>query len=70
MLPLERNRWIVTLVGRHGDISPADQVGFLAYAGRLRTRTINDAIKNAEQLGEIARLGFSASVYRHFDRLD
>jgi len=67
--PLERNRWSVTLVGRHGDIPPTDREGFLAYAGRLRTPTIYDAIKNAEQLGEIARFGFPASVRRHFDRL-
>ena len=70
MLPLERNRWITTLVGRHGYIPPADREGFLAYAGQLRTPTLYDAIKKAEQLGEIARFGFPASVYRHFDRLE
>lgn len=32
ILPLERNRWIVTLVGRHGDKPPGDRDGFLAYA--------------------------------------
>jgi 2-polyprenyl-6-methoxyphenol hydroxylase-like FAD-dependent oxidoreductase len=70
VMPLERNRWIVTLVGRHGDIPPADREGFLAYAGRRRTPTVYDAIKNAKQLGEIARFGFPASVRRHFDRLE
>jgi 2-polyprenyl-6-methoxyphenol hydroxylase-like FAD-dependent oxidoreductase len=70
MAPLERNRWIVTLVGRHGDKPPGDREGFLAYARRLRTSTIYDAIKTAEQLGEIARFGFPASVRRHFDRLE
>jgi 2-polyprenyl-6-methoxyphenol hydroxylase-like FAD-dependent oxidoreductase len=69
MLPLERNRWIVTLVGRHGDKPPADREGFLAYGKQLRTSTIYDAIRRAEPLGEIARFGFQASVYRHFDRL-
>jgi 2-polyprenyl-6-methoxyphenol hydroxylase-like FAD-dependent oxidoreductase len=69
MLPLERNRWIVTLVGRHGDKPPADREGFLAYAKQLRTSSIYDAIRRAEPLGEIARFGFQASVYRHFDRL-
>jgi 2-polyprenyl-6-methoxyphenol hydroxylase-like FAD-dependent oxidoreductase len=44
MLPLERNRWIVTLVGRHGDKPPADREGFLAYAKQLRTSSIYDAI--------------------------
>ena len=70
MAPLERHRWIVTLVGRHGDKPPGDRDGFLAYAKQLRTPTIHDAIKGAEQLGEIARYGFPASVRRHFDRLE
>jgi 2-polyprenyl-6-methoxyphenol hydroxylase-like FAD-dependent oxidoreductase len=70
LAPLERNRWIVTLVGRHGEKPPADRDGFLAYAQRLRTPTIYDAIKKAEQLGEIVRFGFPASFRRHFDRLE
>jgi 2-polyprenyl-6-methoxyphenol hydroxylase-like FAD-dependent oxidoreductase len=69
MAPLERNRWIVTLVGRHGDKLPGDRHGFLAHAQQLRTPTIYDAIKGANQLREIARFGFPASVRRHFDRL-
>ena len=69
MLPLEHDRWIVTLVGRHGEKPPSDRDGFLAYAQRLRTPTIYNAIKKAEQLGEIVRFGFPASFRRHFDRL-
>ena len=70
MVPLEGNRWIVTLVGRHGDKPPGDLDGFLGYARQLRTPTIYDAIKGAEQLGEIARFGFPASVWRHFERIE
>jgi 2-polyprenyl-6-methoxyphenol hydroxylase-like FAD-dependent oxidoreductase len=70
MVPLEGNRWIVTLVGRHGDNPPGDLDGFLGYAQQLRTPTIYDVIKGAEQLGEIARFGFPASVWRHFERIE
>jgi hypothetical protein len=70
MAPMEQNRWIVTLVGRHGDKPPGDLGGFLAYAYKLRTPTIYNAVKKAEQFGEIARFGFPASVRRHFDRLE
>jgi 2-polyprenyl-6-methoxyphenol hydroxylase-like FAD-dependent oxidoreductase len=70
LLPLEGNRWIVTLVGCHGGGPPDDRAGFIAYAQRLRTPTIYEAIKHAEQLGDIARFGFPASVRRHFDRLE
>ena len=47
MLPLERDRWIVTLVGRHGEKPPGESDGFLAYAQRLRTSTIYDAINKS-----------------------
>jgi 2-polyprenyl-6-methoxyphenol hydroxylase-like FAD-dependent oxidoreductase len=70
MLPLEGNRWIVTLVGRHGEKPPDDRDGFLGYAQQLRTPTIYNAVEKAEQLGKIARFGFPASVRRHFDRLE
>jgi len=70
MAPLERSRWIVTFVGRHGDKPPANRDGFLAHARQLRTTTIYDAIRRAEPLGEIVRFGFPASVRRHFDRLE
>jgi 2-polyprenyl-6-methoxyphenol hydroxylase-like FAD-dependent oxidoreductase len=70
MAPLEHDRWIVTLVGRHGDKLPGDQDGFLAHARQLRTPTIADAIRGAEPLGEIVRFGFPASVRRHFDQLE
>jgi 2-polyprenyl-6-methoxyphenol hydroxylase-like FAD-dependent oxidoreductase len=69
MFPLEHDRWIVTLVGRHGEKPPSDRDGFLAYAQGLRTSTIYDAIEKAEQLAEIYRFGFPASFRRHFDRL-
>ena len=70
MLPLEGNRWMLTLGGRRGDKPPGDWDGFLAYAQQLRTPTIYDAVKRAERLGEVARFGFPASVYRHFEQLE
>ena len=70
MVPLEGNRWIVTLVGRHDDKPPSDLDGFLGYAQQLRTPTIYDAIKEAEHFGEVARFAFPASVWRHFEGLE
>ena len=69
MLPLERNRWIITLVGHHGHKPPGDWDGFLAYARQLRTPTLYNAIRGAKRLGEVAHFGFPASFRRHFDRL-
>jgi len=70
MLPLEGNRWMVTIGGRHADVPPGDGEGFLAYAKALRTPTIYNAIRHAKRLDGVARYGFPESVRRHFERLD
>jgi 2-polyprenyl-6-methoxyphenol hydroxylase-like FAD-dependent oxidoreductase len=70
MLPLEGNRWMATIGGRHGDVPSGDAEGFLSYARALRTPTIYNAISHARRLGEVARYGFPESVRRHFERLD
>jgi 2-polyprenyl-6-methoxyphenol hydroxylase-like FAD-dependent oxidoreductase len=69
MLPLEGERWMVTIGGRHGDKPPGDGDGFLAFTQQLRTSTLYDAIRHTERLGDVVRFGFSASVWRHFERL-
>jgi 2-polyprenyl-6-methoxyphenol hydroxylase-like FAD-dependent oxidoreductase len=68
--PLEGNRWIVGLGGRHGDAAPGDIDGFMAFARTLRTPTIYNAIKNARLDGEIVRYGFRDNILRHFERLE
>ena len=70
MLPLEDNRWMVTIGGRHGDVPPGDTEGFLNYAKSLRTPTIYNAIRHAKRLDGVARYGFPESARRHFERLD
>ena len=66
MLPLEGQRWIATVGGRHGDIPPGDEAGFMEYAKGLRAPTIYNAIKHAKRLGDIARFRFNESVLRHY----
>jgi 2-polyprenyl-6-methoxyphenol hydroxylase-like FAD-dependent oxidoreductase len=70
MLPLEGNRWMATIGGRHGDVPSGDAEGFLTYAQALRTPTIYNAISRAKRLEGVARYGFPESVRRHFERLD
>jgi len=69
MLPLEGDRWILTVAGRHGVKPPGDETGFMAYVEGLRTKTIYEAIARAKRLGDIARFGFSVSTRRHYDAL-
>src|ERR1700736_4163608 len=70
MLPLEGNRWMVTIAGLHGDVPAGDAEGFLTYARALRMPTIYNAISRAKRLGGVARSGFPESVRRHFERLE
>ncbi len=70
MLPLEGNRWMATIGGRHGDVPSGDAEGFLTYASALRTPTIYNAISRARRLDGVARYGFPESVRRHFERLN
>jgi hypothetical protein len=70
MLPLEGNRWMATIGGRHGDVPSGDAEEFLTYARALRTPTIYNAISHAKRLDGVARYGFPESVRRHFERLD
>ena len=70
LMPMEGNRWIMTLGGRHGDRPPGDIDGFIAYAKTLRTPTTYNAIRHAKPLGDVVRYGFPESGYRHYAHLD
>jgi 2-polyprenyl-6-methoxyphenol hydroxylase-like FAD-dependent oxidoreductase len=70
MLPLEGNRWMATIGGRHHDVPPGDAEGFLTYARAMRTPTIYNAIRQAKRIDGVARYGFPESVRRHFERLE
>src|SRR5262249_13311955 len=56
--------------GRGNDAPSADADEFLAYARRLGTPTIDQAMEGARPLSKIARYGFPVSKWRHFGRLD
>ncbi|HET6952790.1 MAG TPA: FAD-dependent oxidoreductase, partial [Acidimicrobiales bacterium] len=54
LLPVEGGRWLLTLTGAHGDVPPADEVGFLAFAHALRSPDIARVVARAEPLGPVA----------------
>jgi 2-polyprenyl-6-methoxyphenol hydroxylase-like FAD-dependent oxidoreductase len=70
LLPVESNRYQLLLVGRGDDAPPADGDEFLAYAQKLPTHSIHNAMKGAKRLSEVARYGFPESRWRHFAQLD
>jgi len=70
LLPVENNCYQLLLVGRGDDAPPANGDGFLAYARKLPTPSVYNAMKGAKRLSEVARYGFPESRWRHFAQLD
>jgi 2-polyprenyl-6-methoxyphenol hydroxylase-like FAD-dependent oxidoreductase len=71
MFPIEGGqRWMATLAGRYGEKPSSDGEGFLNFARQLPTPTLYNALRKAKRVGDIARFGFPASVWRHFERLE
>jgi 2-polyprenyl-6-methoxyphenol hydroxylase-like FAD-dependent oxidoreductase len=66
---IDGDRWIVTLVGYHGQTAPADPDGFLAFARSLEVPHVADLVERADTLGEGATASFPASQRVRFDRL-
>ncbi|NMO20864.1 hypothetical protein HPC49_30110 [Pyxidicoccus fallax] len=69
ILPIEGNRWTVTLCGWLKDHPPTDDAGFLAYARGLAQPHLYEALKNAEPLGPISSHRLPHSQWRHYERM-
>lgn len=53
IIPMEGDRWHVTLIGINKDYPPTDEEGFMAFARSLPSPELYDAIKDAEPLSPI-----------------
>ena len=60
MMPIEGNRWIVTMLGGGRDYPPTDDAGFLEFARSLRSSALYDVI--ADGGADFAGLGFPAHL--------
>ncbi|MEQ8268102.1 MAG: tryptophan 7-halogenase [Parvibaculum sp.] len=69
IIPVEGDRWLVTLVGWRGDQPPADDEGFLEFARGLSVPDIYEAIRDAEPLTQAGLHRFPGNLRRHYDRL-
>jgi 2-polyprenyl-6-methoxyphenol hydroxylase-like FAD-dependent oxidoreductase len=69
LLPIEGERWIVTLAGYARDYPPTDEDGYREYARSLRSRVIYQAIKDAEPVTPIYGYRKTDNVLRRYDRL-
>jgi 2-polyprenyl-6-methoxyphenol hydroxylase-like FAD-dependent oxidoreductase len=68
VLPVEGDRWQVTLGGVHGDAPPTDDEGVRAFTASLPSPAIAQLIDRCERLSEIAAYRFASSLRRHYEK--
>ena len=68
LFKVEGNRWLVTLIGRAGEMPPSDEHGFLEFARSLRVSTIYDAIRSAEPITPIKTHRATQNRLRRYER--
>jgi 2-polyprenyl-6-methoxyphenol hydroxylase-like FAD-dependent oxidoreductase len=67
LLPIEGDRWMACVAELHCARPPRDLAELLDAAGRLRTPTIHDAIRNARPTGLPQRFGLKENSWRHYE---
>jgi 2-polyprenyl-6-methoxyphenol hydroxylase-like FAD-dependent oxidoreductase len=69
VVPVEQNRWMVTLTGRSDSLPPADDAGFLEFARSFAASDIYDAMRELQPISPIVTHRFPTSVRRRYERL-
>jgi 2-polyprenyl-6-methoxyphenol hydroxylase-like FAD-dependent oxidoreductase len=70
LFPIEKQRWLLSIGGNHGDVPPGDRAGFMDFVRSLRTPTVFDAVRDARPLTDIVRYQLPCSTRRHFERVE
>jgi 2-polyprenyl-6-methoxyphenol hydroxylase-like FAD-dependent oxidoreductase len=68
-IPIEGNRWMVTLSGWAGDHATKDEDFFKAFAKSLPASDVYDVITNNEPVSDIILHKFPHSQRRHYEKL-
>jgi hypothetical protein len=66
-MPLEGERWIVTLAGAARDYPPNDEAGFLAFARELAHPIIYDQVKSLQAESPVWSYRRTENRLRHYD---
>jgi 2-polyprenyl-6-methoxyphenol hydroxylase-like FAD-dependent oxidoreductase len=69
IVPLEGERWLVTLAGAARDYPPTDPAGFLDFARSLPTPLLYDTLKEARPLTAVVGYRRTENFRRHYERL-
>ena len=71
VLPVEDDRWLVTLFGLHGNPPPTDVAGFLGFAASLPVPDPHRLLdEHARTSGDIVHYPFPSNVRRRYEALD
>lgn len=69
ILPMEGDRWYVTLTGLNGDHPPTDEEGFMAFAHSIPVPALHKALAQAEPLTAPYGYRRAANRLRSYDKL-
>lgn len=69
IIPIEGDRWQVTLVGMGHDYPPTSEEGYLDFARSLPVPQLYDAIKDAQPLTRPCGYRSTENRLRHYDKL-
>jgi 2-polyprenyl-6-methoxyphenol hydroxylase-like FAD-dependent oxidoreductase len=69
LLPVEDDRWLLSLSGVRGQNPPTDEPGFDAFVASLRHPVLAEALAQATPIGPIRGFRKLANRWRHFERL-
>jgi 2-polyprenyl-6-methoxyphenol hydroxylase-like FAD-dependent oxidoreductase len=69
LLPMEDDRWILSIAALNGEIPPTDDDEALACARQFDSPIVTDLIANGVVIGEPVTYRFPASQRRHVERL-
>lgn len=69
LLPMEGDRWMLTVGGYHGDAPPTDPDAYLDYVRGLATPLLADVLERAEALTPVMTYRTPSNQRRHPERL-
>lgn len=69
ILPVEDDRWIVTLLGTRGGEPTSDPDAFVPFALGLGDPIIGELLKDAEPLGDVATSRSTSNLRRYYEKM-
>lgn len=69
LVPVEGNRWLLSLYSFGRDYPPTDEIGFLEFARTLRSPILYEVVKDAKPLSPVYSYRRTENRLRHYEQL-